>query len=171
MYTITQKMFFWIISFLDPRYGTYLQMIYWKTASQLIEYVQDIVLVFWYVVGTTVPVINKMLKIHDNIPPIAGVIADWIKHKCTGKLEVFIMAGGSCWYLRLPLTCMSVCAYMFMTQFFTSGWWVYVAVSKCSCLYCVSDCFLLIVVTDYECVTTIVVVVILFIYSTVASCH
>ena len=40
---------------------------------------QKIVLVFWYVVGTAV--INNMLKIHDNIPHIKGVIATRVKHK------------------------------------------------------------------------------------------
>ena len=42
-----------------------------------------------------------MLKIHDNIPHIKGVIATrrstQVKHKCTGKLEVFITAGGGRW--------------------------------------------------------------------------
>ena len=48
---------------------------------------------------------------HDNIPHIKGVIATRIKHKCTGKLEVFIAAGGGRWrcsrlspvYPRAPL--------------------------------------------------------------------
>ena len=56
---------------------------------------QNIALVFWYVVGTAV--INNMLKIHDNIPHIKGVIATRVKHKCTGKLEVFITTGGGHW--------------------------------------------------------------------------
>ena len=38
-----------------------------------------------------------LLKIHDNIPHIKGVTATRVKHKCTGKLEVFITAGGGHW--------------------------------------------------------------------------
>ena len=37
-----------------------------KVHYDIIRYVQNIVLVFWYVVGTAV--INKMLKICDDIP-------------------------------------------------------------------------------------------------------
>ena len=40
-------------------------------------------------------ILNNMLKNHDNIPHIKGVIATWVKHKCTGKLEVFITANCS----------------------------------------------------------------------------
>ena len=59
---------------------------------------------FWYFVGTAV--INNMLKIHDNIPHIKGVIATWVKHKCTGKIEVFITAGGGRWHSsRLSPVC------------------------------------------------------------------
>ena len=57
---------------------------------------KNIVLMFWYVVGTAV--INNMLKIHDNIPHIKGVIAARVKHKCTGKLEVssrLVLAAGA----------------------------------------------------------------------------
>ena len=42
-------------------------------------------------------ILNNMLKIHDNIPHIKGVIVTRVKHKCTGKLEVFITAGGGHW--------------------------------------------------------------------------
>ena len=56
---------------------------------------QIFILVFWYVDGSTVW--NKMLKIHDNILPIKCVSAAHVEHKCTGKLEVFIMAGGDNW--------------------------------------------------------------------------
>ena len=59
---------------------------------------QNIALVFWYDVGTAV--INNMLNIHDNIPHIKGVNATRVKHKCTGKLEVFIIAGGGRWRCR-----------------------------------------------------------------------
>ena len=38
-----------------------------------------------------------MLKIHDNVPHIKGVIATRVEHKCTGQLEVFITAGGGRW--------------------------------------------------------------------------
>ena len=38
-----------------------------------------------------------MLKIQGNIPRIKGVIVTRVKHKCTGKLEVFITAGGGRW--------------------------------------------------------------------------
>ena len=64
-------------------------------ADQVYVYVRNIVLVFWYIVGTAV--INNMLKSHDNMPHIKGIIATWVKHKCTGKLKVFIMAGGGRW--------------------------------------------------------------------------
>ena len=71
---------------------------------------QNIVLVFWYVVGTAK--INSMLKIHDNIPHIKGVIATRVKHKCTGKFLSF--HHGWWWPLALqsPLTHMSACAYI-----------------------------------------------------------
>ena len=55
----------------------------------------QILFVFWYAVGTAV--INNMLKIHDNVPHIKGVIATRVEHKCTGQLEVFITAGGGRW--------------------------------------------------------------------------
>ena len=66
---------------------------------------------FWYVVGTAVK--NNKLKIHDNIPHIKGVIATRVKHKCTGKLKVFIAAGGGRWRCsrlspvcpRAPIAC------------------------------------------------------------------
>ena len=59
---------------------------------------------FWYFVSTAV--INNMLKIHDNIPHIKGVIATRVKHKCTGKIEVFITAGGGRWHCsRLSPVC------------------------------------------------------------------
>ena len=65
--------------------------VHWKTHNDIIIYVQDIILVIWYVVGTTV--INNILKMYDNIPLIKEVIAAQVKHKCTWK--VFIMAGGA----------------------------------------------------------------------------
>ena len=43
-----------------------------------LTYAQDIVPMFCYVVCTTV--ISKMMKIHDNIPPIKGVNAVGVKH-------------------------------------------------------------------------------------------
>ena len=85
---------------------------------------QNIVLVFWYVVGTAV--INNMLKIHDNIPHIKGVIATRVKHKCSGKLEVFIAAGGGRWRCsRLSPICPR--APTMLTQLLS-------AVSYCACL-------------------------------------
>ena len=54
-----------------------------------------IIIMFWYVVGKTI--INKMLKIHDNISPNKGVIAAQLKHKCTEELEVSIMTGDGRW--------------------------------------------------------------------------
>ena len=97
-----------------------------NTHYDIIIYVQDTVFLFWYVVGTTV--INNMLKIHDNIPPIEGVIGAWVKHKCAGKPEVFIMAGGGRWRCsRLPPV-LSACAY--------SCVWVAIVRSLCrSCTY------------------------------------
>ena len=85
---------------------------------------QNIVLVFWYVVGTAV--INNMLKIHDNIPHIKGVIATRVKHKCSGKLKVFIAAGGGRWRCsRLSPVCPR--APTMLTQLLS-------AVSYCACL-------------------------------------
>ena len=70
---------------------------------------QNVVLMFWYVVGTVI--INNMIKLHDNIPHIKGVIATRVKHECTGKLGSF--HHGWWWPLALqsPLTRMSACAY------------------------------------------------------------
>ena len=91
------------------------RFLYWepsKTHYDIITYVQNIVLLFSYVNGTAVK--NNMLKFHDNIPHIKGVIATRVKHKCTGKLEVFIMAGGGLWHcsrLSPVYPCAPICAW------------------------------------------------------------
>ena len=58
-----------------------------------------------------------MLKFHDNIPHIKGVIVARVKHKCTGKLEVFITAGVGRWRCsRLSPVC--PCAPIWIYSFF-----------------------------------------------------
>ena len=59
---------------------------------------------------------KQYAKILDNIPHIKGVIATRVKHKCTGKLKVFITAGGGHWRCsRIS----PVCAYCLLT---VEGW-------------------------------------------------
>ena len=72
--------------------------LYWESSEthyDIITYVQNIVLVFWYAVAVT----NNMLKFMTIYPK--GVIATRVKHKCTGKL-VFIKAGGGRWCWGRP---------------------------------------------------------------------
>ena len=59
------------------------------------SHMQDIALVFWCIIDTAV--INKVSKIHDNIPPVKWTIAAQVEHKCTGKLKSFITAVGGHW--------------------------------------------------------------------------
>ena len=64
----------------------------------MITHMQDIALVFWYVIDKAV--INRMLQVHDNIPPVQRIISTRVKHKCicTGKLEALITAAGDHWH-------------------------------------------------------------------------
>ena len=101
----------------------------WVPSKTLYDmtYAQDIVPMFCYVVCTTV--ISKMMKIHDNIPPIKGVNAVGVKHNWqqNSNFSTWLVVAADAAVASDPCVCMrqyggyKIC-YAVSTHFFLRCW-------------------------------------------------